>query len=86
MVVNKSITEVLYYPQIVLMQTLLFKNICKILNYKRFVVSFFCPISESTGLSMGMGFPWDGMGWDGMGLHALYFPWDLWDSSHVIVF
>ena len=33
------------------------------------------------GLSMGMGFPWDGMG-----LHALHFPWDLWDSSHVIVF
>ena len=43
------------------------------------------------GLSMGMGFPWEShgkcpMGWDGMGLHALHFPWDLWDSSHVIAF
>ena len=46
---------------------------------------------EATGLSMGMGFPWEShgkcpMGWDGMGLHALHFPWDLWDSSHVIAF
>ena len=24
--------------------------------------------------------------WDGMGQHALYFLWDLWDSSHVIAF
>ena len=44
-----------------------------------------------TGLSMGMEFPWEShekcpMGWDGMGLHALHFPWDLWDSSHVIAF
>ena len=26
------------------------------------------------------------MGWDGMGYYALHFPWDLWDSSHVIAF
>ena len=48
------------------------------------------------GVAMRLpGFPWEwdshgnptgNVPWDGMGLHALHFPWDLWDNSHVIAF